>query len=181
MIDPKLNDIPVKKKDEADTLAGSSSSRPDAAERAQGPRQGLSIDDTVASNADLSIGSRGTDTSGVRAGAGAGAGGIYVTPARSGENPRPNVAAPPVGSGTTPISDSAGPGTTNPAAASGSPDLSGQESEEYSARHDEIASHAYRCWHERGCPEGSPEKDWHRAEQELREKGRTPKVSSTTA
>lgn len=35
-------------------------------------------------------------------------------------------------------------------------------------RQDEIAARAYRCWNERGCPEGSPEIDWSRAEQELR-------------
>jgi hypothetical protein len=34
--------------------------------------------------------------------------------------------------------------------------------------HEEIAVRAYQCWHERGCPDGSPEVDWHRAEGELR-------------
>lgn len=33
--------------------------------------------------------------------------------------------------------------------------------------HDEIAQRAYQCWHERGCPHGSPEIDWTRAEEEL--------------
>jgi hypothetical protein len=33
---------------------------------------------------------------------------------------------------------------------------------------EEIAARAYRCWHERGCPHGSPDIDWTRAEQELR-------------
>ena len=32
---------------------------------------------------------------------------------------------------------------------------------------EEIASLAYRLWQQRGCPEGSPEADWLRAEQEL--------------
>jgi len=32
---------------------------------------------------------------------------------------------------------------------------------------DDIASLAYSYWHERGCPEGCPEEDWFRAEQEL--------------
>jgi len=32
----------------------------------------------------------------------------------------------------------------------------------------EIAALAYRLWHERGCPEGSPEHDWFRALEELR-------------
>jgi hypothetical protein len=33
--------------------------------------------------------------------------------------------------------------------------------------HEEIASLAYDLWLERGCPTGSPEEDWSRAEQEL--------------
>ncbi|HEX4809046.1 MAG TPA: fasciclin domain-containing protein [Bryobacteraceae bacterium] len=33
---------------------------------------------------------------------------------------------------------------------------------------EEIAARAYQCWHERGCPHGSPEVDWHRAVEELR-------------
>ena len=34
--------------------------------------------------------------------------------------------------------------------------------------HDEIASLAYELWQARGCPYGSPEEDWLRAESELR-------------
>jgi hypothetical protein len=30
---------------------------------------------------------------------------------------------------------------------------------------------AYRFWLERGCPVGSPEQDWFRAEEELRREG----------
>lgn len=33
---------------------------------------------------------------------------------------------------------------------------------------EEISRRAYECWHERGCPHGSPEVDWHRAVEELR-------------
>jgi len=33
--------------------------------------------------------------------------------------------------------------------------------------YEDIASLAYTLWHERGCPEGSSEEDWFRAEQEL--------------
>lgn len=33
---------------------------------------------------------------------------------------------------------------------------------------DDIAALAYELWQERGCPEGSPEEDWYRAEQELK-------------
>ncbi len=34
--------------------------------------------------------------------------------------------------------------------------------------HDEIATLAYELWQARGCPFGSPEEDWSRAESELR-------------
>ena len=34
-----------------------------------------------------------------------------------------------------------------------------------------IADLAYRYWQERGCPIGSPEEDWYRAERELPERG----------
>ena len=33
---------------------------------------------------------------------------------------------------------------------------------------EEISVRAYQCWQERGCPEGSPEADWYKAEQEFR-------------
>jgi hypothetical protein len=33
--------------------------------------------------------------------------------------------------------------------------------------HEAIALRAYECWLERGCPDGSPEVDWLRAEQEV--------------
>ncbi len=33
--------------------------------------------------------------------------------------------------------------------------------------HDEIALLAYSYWEARGCPDGSPEEDWFRAEAEL--------------
>jgi hypothetical protein len=34
--------------------------------------------------------------------------------------------------------------------------------------HGKIAALAYQFWQERGCPIGSPEEDWFRAEQALR-------------
>jgi hypothetical protein len=34
---------------------------------------------------------------------------------------------------------------------------------------DDIARLAYALWQERGCPDGSAERDWLEAEQELRE------------
>jgi hypothetical protein len=33
--------------------------------------------------------------------------------------------------------------------------------------HEQIASLAYQLWEQRGYPEGSPDEDWFRAEQEL--------------
>ena len=36
--------------------------------------------------------------------------------------------------------------------------------------HERIATLAYFYWQQRGCPEGSPEDDWFRAEHEIREK-----------
>jgi hypothetical protein len=34
-------------------------------------------------------------------------------------------------------------------------------------RHEQLCKIAYRLWEERGCPEGSPEIDWRRAEEEF--------------
>ena len=39
--------------------------------------------------------------------------------------------------------------------------------------HDEIATLAYEFWQARGCPLGSPEEDWSRAENELRTRGKS--------
>lgn len=33
--------------------------------------------------------------------------------------------------------------------------------------HEALCKLAYRFWEERGCPDGSPEVDWERAEREL--------------
>ena len=35
--------------------------------------------------------------------------------------------------------------------------------------HERISTLAYFYWQQRGCPEGSPEEDWARAEQHIRE------------
>jgi len=35
---------------------------------------------------------------------------------------------------------------------------------------EQIAALAYSLWQERGCPEGNPEEDWFKAEQEIRVK-----------
>ena len=37
----------------------------------------------------------------------------------------------------------------------------------HALNHEEVAKLAYQFWEERGCPFGSPEIDWSRAEQEL--------------
>ena len=84
MIDPKLNDLPAK------NTAGSSSATTERTSAAK-PRAGLSVNDTVAADANLSVGGHGADTSGVRSGAGAGAGSSYLDPATTG-SPAPNVA-----------------------------------------------------------------------------------------
>ena len=34
--------------------------------------------------------------------------------------------------------------------------------------HDDIAERAYELWTQRGCPIGSPERDWFEAEEQLR-------------
>ena len=39
--------------------------------------------------------------------------------------------------------------------------------------HEDIAVLAHALWQARGCPDGSPEDDWHRAAQELRSRCET--------
>jgi len=189
MIDPKLNEIPANTKTGPTDLSDTSSVKSNAAAGAK-PRAGLSINDTVASDANLSVGSRGVDTSGVRAGTGAGDGGTFVTPGSAGESPAPNIVPGARGSGTTTLSNTA-PGqrptqtdagvtqtTSGGVQHTSSGSILGLDSE---LSQEEIASHAYRCWHERGCPEGSPEEDWRRAEQELRNRGLPRKTSTASA
>jgi hypothetical protein len=129
-----------------------------ADERSRKPRTGLSINDTVAANANLSVGARGVDTSGVEAGAGAGAGSTYVTAASSGSSPAPNIVPGSRGTGTTPRSGTA-------AEEDASVRLDTKTS---LASRDEVSARAYHRWHQRGCPHGSPEVDWHEAEEELK-------------
>ncbi|HTB20675.1 MAG TPA: DUF2934 domain-containing protein [Bryobacteraceae bacterium] len=42
---------------------------------------------------------------------------------------------------------------------------------------EEIKHRAYQLWCERGCPHGSADQDWHRAEQELRERNGSQRIS----
>ena len=162
MIDLKLNELPAEEKGDFADIPESELTPEQRAVRQQN-RAGLSIKDTIAGDTTLSTGSRGVDTSGVSAGAGAGAGMSYVSAASTG-SPAPEIAPGARSSGTTVRADN----------------VSGQiptvrietEATEENLSREEIAAHAYRCWHERGCPSGSPEIDWFRAEQELRERRR---------
>jgi hypothetical protein len=97
MIDPKFNEIPE------DTQALSEEER--KARSAATPRRGLSINDTIAREANLSVGGRGVDTSGVQAGAGDGAGSTLLTPGDEG-SPAPQIVPGARSTGTTPIADS---------------------------------------------------------------------------
>jgi hypothetical protein len=161
MIDPKLNEL-------APETEGTKSGKKVEA----GNRSGLSIKDTVAGPANLSTGARGVDTSGVSAGAGVGAGMTYTSATTAGESPVPNIVPGERGSGTTVRggSNAAAPGEAMPSTNTEVHSNNSTASEEgsYSVASEDVAAHAYRCWHERGCPDGSPEVDWHRAEEELR-------------
>jgi hypothetical protein len=175
MIDPKLNELPVPEEDQSSATAREAAS-------GKKPRTGLSINDTVAGNASLSTGARGVDTSGVSAGAGVGAGMTLTDTGASGESPAPQIVPGYRGSGTTvrggsnagppaatmPGSDQAAKGGVVNQPASGEVQSSFSGHESTSGHDNEIAVYAYRCWLERGCPEGSSEVDWQRAEKELR-------------
>jgi len=172
MIDPKLNDIPVDRS-RAATETGEPESAETQAERLRRSRAGLSINDTIAGDTNLSVGSRGVDTSGVATGAGAGAGMTMPTAGRGDGSPAPNIVPGARGSGTTLRGD--GSSEQQPTAAFDRDTAQEREtsgSHTYQASYGEISTRAYECWHERGCPEGSPEVDWERAEREMRERQR---------
>ena len=191
MIDPKLNEIPTTRAnlrdDEEATLSDAQQ-----AERLRRSRAGLSISDTVAGDTMLSTGSRGVDVSGVEGGAGAGSGSTAVTPGRS-SSPAPNVVPGGRGTGMTPRSDSA-LGQSPASTARTETQLPGASGDIRASEHaglssdvgsdlpsDDIAARAYECWCERGCPEGSPEVDWRRAEQELRERRQRNRARGASA
>jgi hypothetical protein len=106
MIDPKFNELPVETADEFADVPESSLTEERKAERRRRAKAGLSINETVARDANLSVGARGVDSSGVESGAGAGAGLTNTTPAAPDENPIPEVVKGPRGSGMTPRGDS---------------------------------------------------------------------------
>jgi hypothetical protein len=164
MIDPKLNEIPPDPQDVSEQQR---------AERARRARAGLSINDTVAADANLSVGGRGVDTSGVISGAGAGAGSTSLTPGQSG-SPAPNVVPGAGSTGTTPRGDSGLTHSPNPGA-----DV--QREETSGPTDDEIAARAHQYWIERGRPHGSPEVDWNRARLELIEERRKRAMSTIAA
>ncbi len=162
MIDPKLNEIPVED-------SGEPLTEEQKRALAARPIRGLSINDTIAGNASLSVGARGVDTSGTSAGAGVGAGMTLVTPSGSSEAPAPVIVPGARGSGTTVRgeSDNAAPASAMPDTDT-APFAAGSVASPTSYTDNEIAAEAYQCWHERGCPEGSPEVDWQRAHERLR-------------
>ena len=47
------------------------------------------------------------------------------------------------------------------------------QSAELRPAHEQIALLAYALWQQRGCPEGSSDEDWFRAEQELLTRSKT--------
>ncbi len=96
MIDPKFDEIP--------SNAAVLTEEEQAKVRHATPARGLSINDTIARDANLSVGARGVDTSGVSAGAGAGAGSTSVTPSDEG-SPAPQIVTGGGGTGTTPLGD----------------------------------------------------------------------------
>lgn len=168
MIDPKLDKLPsdakVDRKDATEPSAAEQESR----QRARTSRTGLSISDTVAGDAAMSVGGKGVDTSGVSSGSGAGAGMTRVT-AEGSESPAPNIVPGARSWGTT------------PRGYRGSEEEPTIRLDTATPSSDEIAARAYRCWVERGCPIGSPEVDWERAEEELKAERLTRKTTSASA
>lgn len=150
MIDPKLN---VEPQDRAATSAKPATK--EEAARLQKVSSGLSVNNTIASNANLSVGGRGVDTSGVSAGSGAGAG---MTRVDGGQGATTDILPGNRGSGTTPLGASDSQAIKANFPASGADELSEAE----------ISEAAYSAWCDRGCPVGSPEVDWQTAIDRLR-------------
>lgn len=155
MIDPKLNVSPSQPTAASPTPGGNKDA---ATARLQKVSSGLSVNDTIASNANLSVGAQGVNTSGVSSGAGAGAG---MT--RLDSNPQATTEVVPGGrgSGTTAL------GSSNAQATKANFPDAGQEYTDT-----EVSELAYAAWCDRGCPNGSPEVDWQTALDRL-QSGRT--------
>jgi hypothetical protein len=157
MIDPKLDKLPVDAAGDLERIPEKDLTDEQRAALRRS-RRGLSIMDTVAAGPSMSVGARGFDVSGVEAGAGAGAGMTELTPGERGESPAPNIVPGARGTGNAPR----GEGTSQE-----QPTIN-LDADTLGPTNDEIQARAYQCWHARGCPDGSPEEDWCRAEEELR-------------
>jgi hypothetical protein len=165
MTDPKLNELPIDADGDFEQRSTTNLSEAEVAERRRRTKAGLSIRDTVAGDTTLSVGSTG---------AGAGAGLTSTTPGNSG-SPAPSIVPGARSSGTTPRGDSLSSQQPTASFDSSSVESNGSDS----LGHHEIAARAYDCWRERGCPDGSAEEDWRRAEEELRS-GRSGKHKAAT-
>ena len=55
-----------------------------------------------------------------------------------------------------------------------------RKTEQTDPKHVETACLAYQNWQRRGCPVGTPEEDWFRAEEELKQSLNEPSNSSET-
>ncbi len=173
MIDPKFNALPEDAKGDFKNTPEDSILEEGRAGQTKKPRPGLSINDTIAASANLSVGSRGVDTSGASAGAGAGAGMTFTTPGDDG-SPAPNIVPGARGSGTTPRGDSASGQMPTTRLEAGTENA-------HSFTTDEISARAHQCWIERGSPQGTAEEDWATAIQQLREQRERERRSGTSA
>src|SRR5450755_188039 len=155
MIDPKLNEIPVERVGDFAEDAETELTDAEKAQRRKTSRAGLSINDTIAGDTTLSVGSRGVDTAGVSAGAGAGAGMTALTPGES-VSPAPNIVEGGRGSGTTVRGNVPRTGT-DAESINRNPSTDVRSDFEASDISDsEISARAYEYWVERGRPAGSP-------------------------
>lgn len=180
MIDPKLNELPVPQ-----SPAKAKVPENESTERSRTPREGLSINETVAGDTLLSSGVPGVDTSGVRAGAGSAAGSSSLTPG-TGASPAPKVVAGARQTGTTVAGSN--PSGTGPIgqAHTGVPGTGHTEAEgtrtSDDLSHDQVSARAYDCWVQRGCPHGDPEVDWRLAQEQLRaERNRGKHATAATS
>lgn len=156
ILDPKFDQLPADAQSEFENVDWDRLT-PEQQAQVRARRRGLSINDTIAAEANMSVGARGVDFSGVEGGAGAGAGTTYLTPGESGESPAPNVIPGSRGTGSAPRGNwiiQEQPGSN--------PDLG--------PNRDEIAVRAHEIWNECGCPHGSHEEHWFQAENEVRQR-----------
>ena len=65
------------------------------------------------------------------------------------------------------VTTNPGTGATGAAAAAAFEPAPESASRGLGVQHEDIAQLAYSYWEARGCPHGSPEEDWFRAEMEL--------------